>query len=135
MSSAYFSNHSAQSRFLANAATPQQPATPLTNAPAPRNRQPSSKHFSTSVITPDDTTSGTNLAALAPSNGVHPLRNTYVRNSIQLARIDHLPKYSWVFWFRQQRSPGNKIISYEEGIKKISACSSVRTCLSIALNS
>lgn len=32
---------------------------------------------------------------------------------------------SWVFWFRQQRAPGNKITNYEEGIKKISAFSSV----------
>lgn len=32
----------------------------------------------------------------------------------------------WVFWFRQQRSPGNKVIDYEEGIKKIAAFSSVR---------
>jgi translation initiation factor 4E len=34
--------------------------------------------------------------------------------------------YSWVFWFRQQRAPGNKIISYEEGIKRVAAFSSVR---------
>lgn len=32
---------------------------------------------------------------------------------------------SWVFWFRQQRAPGNKITSYEEGIKKIASFSSV----------
>ena len=32
----------------------------------------------------------------------------------------------WVFWFRQQRPPGNKITNYEEGIKKISPFSSVR---------
>ena len=32
----------------------------------------------------------------------------------------------WVFWFRQQRAPGNKITNYEEGIKKISPFSSVR---------
>jgi len=37
----------------------------------------------------------------------------------------------WVFWFRQQRSPGNKIISYEEGIKKISAFSSVESFWSL----
>jgi len=33
----------------------------------------------------------------------------------------------WVFWFRQQRAPGNKIISYEEGIKHIAKVNSVRT--------
>lgn len=31
----------------------------------------------------------------------------------------------WIFWFRQQRAPGNKLVSYEEGIKKISTISSV----------
>ena len=31
----------------------------------------------------------------------------------------------WVFWFRQQRTPGNKKVNYEEGIKKIAAFSSV----------
>jgi translation initiation factor 4E len=36
---------------------------------------------------------------------------------------------SWIFWFRQQRAPGNKITSYEEGIKKISAFSSVSSTL------
>jgi hypothetical protein len=33
---------------------------------------------------------------------------------------------SWVFWFRQQRTPGNKIVSYEDGIKRVAAFSSVR---------
>ena len=32
---------------------------------------------------------------------------------------------SWVFWFRQQRAPGNKITNYEEGIKKVASFSSV----------
>ncbi|KAF9059717.1 translation initiation factor eIF 4e-like domain-containing protein [Rhodocollybia butyracea] len=39
--------------------------------------------------------------------------------------------YSWVFWFRQQRTPGNKLISYEEGIKKISAFASVESFWSL----
>lgn len=34
-----------------------------------------------------------------------------------------------MFWFRQQRAPGNKITNYEEGIKKISAFSSVSLCV------
>jgi translation initiation factor 4E len=33
----------------------------------------------------------------------------------------------WVFWFRQQRAPGNKITNYEEGIKKIASFSSVES--------
>lgn len=34
-------------------------------------------------------------------------------------------KGSWVFWFRQQRSPGPKIVNYEEGIRRISSFASV----------
>lgn len=32
-----------------------------------------------------------------------------------------------MFWFRQQRAPGDKIKNYEEGIKKIGAVSSVES--------
>ncbi|KAJ7576909.1 translation initiation factor eIF4e [Mycena floridula] len=108
----YFSNHS-QSRFLANSASPAasvpSPAQPV---PAPRSRLPASKHFSTSVSTTALSEGSKPKEKLTTTNdavSVHPLRNT------------------WVFWFRQQRSPGNKIISYEEGIKKISAFSSVES--------
>lgn len=31
----------------------------------------------------------------------------------------------WIFWYRQQRAPGNKITNYEEGIKKVAEFSSV----------
>ncbi|KIJ20726.1 hypothetical protein PAXINDRAFT_165590 [Paxillus involutus ATCC 200175] len=37
----------------------------------------------------------------------------------------------WVFWFRQQRAPGNKITNYEEGIKKIASFSSVESFWSL----
>jgi len=121
----YFSNHS-QSRFLANSGTgtsqtnatagvhaaPQQAAIQSTLS---RSRAPS-KHFSTSVSTSGDEKLLTKekAASNGPANGaVHPLRNT------------------WVFWFRQQRHPGNKITNYEEGIKKISAFSSVESFWSI----
>jgi len=116
----YFSNHS-QSRFLANSSSNQgnsgtQTQSPNTQPTAPRSRLPASKHFSTSVSTtvtaersketPPNTT---------PPNGtsVHPLKTT------------------WVFWFRQQRTPGNKITNYEEGIKKISAFHSVESFWSL----
>jgi hypothetical protein len=56
---------------------------------------------------------------------VHPLRNTYVRSLGRVNNVLVLTFRSWVFWFRQQRTPGNKLISYEEGIKKISSFSSV----------
>lgn len=32
---------------------------------------------------------------------------------------------TWVFWFRQQRAPSNKNVNYEEGIKRVTAFSSV----------
>lgn len=38
---------------------------------------------------------------------------------------------TWVFWFRQQRNPGNKITNYEEGIKKVAAFSSVESFWSL----
>ncbi|KAH9940857.1 eukaryotic translation initiation factor 4E class II [Epithele typhae] len=131
----FFSNHS-QSRFLANSNASSQTATATTagapgaggagagaggggGAPA-RPRLPSSKHFSTFVSTTaagDEKAQGKDKAAGAgAANGsatVHPLRNT------------------WVFWFRQQRAPGNKITNYEEGIKKISAFSSVESYWSL----
>jgi translation initiation factor 4E len=37
------------------------------------------------------------------------------------------PCNSWVFWFRAQRAPGDKIKNYEEGIKRIAAVSSVES--------
>ncbi|KAF5377793.1 hypothetical protein D9757_008099 [Collybiopsis confluens] len=43
----------------------------------------------------------------------------------------HPLRHTWVFWFRQQRTPGNKLISYEEGIKKISAFASVESFWSL----
>ncbi|KAK7056316.1 hypothetical protein VNI00_002869 [Paramarasmius palmivorus] len=120
MATNYFSNHS-QSRFLANSASSspsqqQQPST--TSQSAPRSRLPSSKHFSTSVsssLTLERSSSKENSSSGqgSPSNGIHPLRNT------------------WVFWFRQHRAPGNKITNYEEGIKKISAFSSVESFWSL----
>jgi len=120
----YFSNHS-QSRFLANSTTitppssgpSQTPNTPSTPTfAASRSRLPSSKHFSTTVSTTvSSERSKESSPSTTASNGaaVHPLRNT------------------WVFWFRQQRAPGNKIISYEEGIKKVSAFSSVESFWSL----
>ncbi|KAI0741622.1 eukaryotic translation initiation factor 4E class II [Daedaleopsis nitida] len=122
----YFSNHS-QSRFLANSNNTGSQTATTTAAQSPasanpsgaRPRVPSSKHFSTFVSTAsgDDKTAGKDKAVSnGTSNGnvsVHPLRNT------------------WVFWFRQQRAPGNKITNYEEGIKKISAFSSVESFWSL----
>ncbi|KAF9005990.1 translation initiation factor eIF 4e-like domain-containing protein [Cyathus striatus] len=118
---AYFSNHSS-SRFLPTSPNPQHPA-PSPNPSAPpsspaRSRLPSSKHFSTSLTNQPSPERSRSKDAVSPNSSApasisHPLRNT------------------WVFWFRQQRTPGNKIISYEEGIKKISAFSSVESFWSL----
>ncbi|KAK7445369.1 hypothetical protein VKT23_014786 [Stygiomarasmius scandens] len=70
-------------------------------------RVSSSKHFSTSTVSKEKSPSPNG------SLSIHPLKNT------------------WVFWFRQQRAPGNKITNYEEGIKKISAFSSVESFWSL----
>jgi len=121
----YFSNHSqSHSRFLpsTSVSTPPQP---------PRSRPPASKHFSTSVSTTTSAQHSKDSSPNTPSPNstvaVHPLRTTYVRTLYHTKSALCLqPLFRWVFWFRQQRSPGNKIISYEDGIKKISAFSSVR---------
>ncbi|KAJ7869530.1 translation initiation factor eIF 4e-like domain-containing protein [Mycena leptocephala] len=120
----YFSNHSSQSRFLAissssNAAhstsstsSSQSPgvAQPVGGqGPTAKRARSTSKHFSTSVEAHGEGRKGEEEEDGAPLPSVHPLRNT------------------WVFWFRQQRAPGNKIISYEEGIKRVAAFSSVES--------
>ncbi|KAG6910218.1 hypothetical protein DXG01_012353 [Tephrocybe rancida] len=137
----YFSNHS-QSRFLANssATTQTQTANTTSQAPSsqpatPRSRLPSSKHFSTSVSTvvAADRSKESSPNSTSPSTtAVHPLRNTYVR-TLRRVKPALVLNYGsrWVFWFRQQRTPGNKITSYEDGIKKISAFSSVESFWSL----
>lgn len=124
----YFNSNHTTNRFLANNQTSgsqnSQPTTSQQTQNQNRSRLPSSKHFSTSVNTSaagdrsrstKDSQSpsvSTALGSETPAT-VHPLRNT------------------WVFWFRQQRAPGNKNVNYEEGIKKISAFSSVESFWSL----
>ncbi|KAF5361985.1 hypothetical protein D9756_002426 [Leucocoprinus leucothites] len=112
----YFNSNHTTSRFLANNQTA--PPAPQPSAPQTpqRSRAPASKHFSTSVSNVNQTDRPTAVASSAGNGAaapVHPLRNT------------------WVFWFRQQRAPGNKNVNYEEGIKKISAFSSVESFWSL----
>ncbi|KAG6852802.1 hypothetical protein C0991_009078 [Blastosporella zonata] len=133
----YFSNHS-KSRFLANSpsTTQTQPANPsqAPNSQA-RSRLPSSKHFSTSVSTAvaAERSKESSPSTTSPSStAVHPLRNTYVRTLRRVKPVLVVNCVSrWVFWFRQQRAPGNKITSYEDGIKKISAFSSAESFWSL----
>ncbi|KAI9434544.1 eukaryotic translation initiation factor 4E class II [Russula earlei] len=122
----YFSNLSStstQSRFLSNKdkdssqlSSTTVVATTIGSSPSP-SRVPS-KHFSTTL---SDDQKGSSMreksptasSAGLPTLSVHPLRST------------------WVFWFRQQRAPGNKITNYEEGIKKISSFASVESFWSL----
>ncbi|KAJ8508909.1 hypothetical protein ONZ45_g8867 [Pleurotus djamor] len=98
----YFSNQP-NSRFLANISAPTTQAATTTTTTPTKPRQTSYKLAATPA----------QQQPKEDPSAVHPLKNT------------------WVFWFRQQRTPGNKIISYEEGIKKISAFSSVESFWSI----
>jgi len=151
----YFSNHSA-SRFLTNSSQTANTTaniqtsgsggerTPPSATPAAGQQNPRrvpSKHFST-IVNPaqtaasKDTTNSSPLSSVGTIN-VHPLRHTYVRSYFMLKIVfpltfvfcceNFLFYFSWVFWFRQQRAPGNKIANYEEGIRKITAFSSVCT--------
>jgi translation initiation factor 4E len=120
----YFSSNHTTSRFLASNSPAAQP--PATQPPPPRVRAPSSKHFSTSIPPPDRAPAALASAGPAgPPPAVHPLRNTYVCLLLLPPPQPCLTPARWVFYFRQQRTPGNKNVNYEEGIKKISAFSSV----------
>ncbi|KAK6971555.1 translation initiation factor eIF 4e-like domain-containing protein [Favolaschia claudopus] len=128
--SSYFSNHSSNSRFLSisNSNTPLAAVAPppsstatTTTAPIPPKSSASqsagrarstSKHFSTSVEAHSEARKAVDEEADVVLASVHPLRNT------------------WVFWF-QQRTPGNKLISYEEGIKRVASFSSVESFWSL----
>ncbi|KAJ3890492.1 translation initiation factor eIF4e [Lentinula edodes] len=116
MANSYFSNYS-QSRFLANSSQTPGGTQPTPSIQAgPKSRLPSSKHFSTSIIPGSEQSTSkekTSNGSSPKDSEPHPLRNT------------------WVFWFRQQRAPGNKLVSYEEGIKKISAFASVESFWSL----
>ncbi|EIN09650.1 translation initiation factor eIF4e [Punctularia strigosozonata HHB-11173 SS5] len=114
----YFSNHSqSQSRFpSANATNAPSSTTTAVAAPGKPTRIPSSGRFSTSVSSSGDDktlTRDKSRSGNGTPTGVHPLKNT------------------WVFWFRQQRAPGNKTLNYEEGIKKVAAFSSVESFWSL----
>ncbi|KAI0060725.1 eukaryotic translation initiation factor 4E class II [Artomyces pyxidatus] len=133
----YFSNlSSTQSRFLANKDKDSSTtSTAMTTAPSAPPTAPtlrprvSSKHFSTSLA--EERAATKEKSPVASSTGLpsHPLRSTYV--SLSRPELPYSPTRSWVFWFRQQRAPGNKITNYEEGIKKISAFSSVESFWSL----
>jgi len=122
----YFSNLSStstQSRFLSNkdkdssqVSSTTTVVTATTGVTPPPSRV-SSKHFSTTLSDEHKASVREKCPAASsaglPTLSVHPLRST------------------WVFWFRQQRAPGNKITNYEEGIKKISAFASVESFWSL----
>ncbi|KAI9461414.1 translation initiation factor eIF4e [Boletus coccyginus] len=107
----YFSNHSQPQTRLSSQ---QSQHTTASSQQDPPRRLPASRHFSTSLANRDPEPALTKTTGSSPPSGtVHPLRNT------------------WVFWFRQQRAPGNKITNYEEGIKKVASFSSVESFWSL----
>ncbi|KAI9444484.1 eukaryotic translation initiation factor 4E class II [Lactarius indigo] len=132
----YFSNLSStstQSRFLSNK---DKDSSSLSTDSPPPSRVPS-KHFSTTL---SDEQKAASLNEKSPYNRisrpprrVHPSPPQHVRTSGPRIRPgdDPVPPHRWVFWFRQQRAPGNKITNYEEGIKKISAFASVESFWSL----
>ncbi|KAG6381480.1 translation initiation factor eIF 4e-like domain-containing protein [Boletus reticuloceps] len=136
----YFSNHTqSQTRLSSTQQQSQTHTTATTQQDSSRPRLPASRHFSTSLANRDPEPALTKTAGSSPSSGtVHPLRNTYVRAHIHLPSPCLLSPIeiisSWVFWFRQQRAPGNKITNYEEGIKKIASFSSVSLFLSLSFH-
>lgn len=116
----YFSNHSqpGHTRFSTQTQTQSQPQPTVPPQQQPvsesRPRPPVSRHFSTSLATRDPEPAQAKHAGYSPLPAtVHPFRHT------------------WVFWFRQQRAPGNKITNYEEGIKKVASFSSVESFWSL----
>ncbi|KAG6328796.1 hypothetical protein ID866_10294 [Astraeus odoratus] len=121
----YFSNHSQPlPRFATQQAATHSQSQPTAaiqqqqqqhhSLETARPRPPVSRHFSTSLANRDPEPAQAKVAGLnPPSMAVHPLRNT------------------WVFWFRQQRAPGNKITNYEEGIKKVASFASVESFWSL----
>jgi translation initiation factor 4E len=122
MAGGYYSNHSrlpsgADAPARATAGAQARSAAP--DPPRPR-AMPSSRHFSTSVepARPPGADGGP---------GVHPLRTTCVPCPRPRDRSRHLRPRSWVFWYRQQRAPGDKIRDYEEGLRRIGAVSSAES--------
>lgn len=116
----YFSNHSqpGHTRFTTQSQSQSQSQSVVTSQQQPasesRPRPPVSRHFSTSLATRDPEPAQAKHAGHSPLPAtVHPLRHT------------------WVFWYRQQRAPGNKITNYEEGIKKVASFSSVESFWSL----
>ncbi|KZV93117.1 eukaryotic translation initiation factor 4E [Exidia glandulosa HHB12029] len=82
-------------------------------------------------------TKTTTAAVAVPTPTGRPRAGSKLALSLQLgdapdacadpAAAKHPLRQSWVFWFRQQRAPGNKIINYEEGIKRVASVSSVES--------
>ncbi|KAI9450757.1 translation initiation factor eIF 4e-like domain-containing protein [Russula earlei] len=108
----YFSNLSStstQSRFLSNKDKDSSQLSSTTVVATTTGSSPSPSRKGSSMREKSPTASSAGL----PTLSVHPLRST------------------WVFWFRQQRAPGNKITNYEEGIKKISSFASVESFWSL----
>ncbi|KAF8627806.1 hypothetical protein AX15_004232 [Amanita polypyramis BW_CC] len=75
------------------------------------------------------------MAVRTPTSSTRPRFSTIVAAERSQSHSDastiHPLRNTWVFWFRQQRSPGSKTLNYEEGIKKISSFSSIESFWSL----
>ncbi|KAF8740734.1 hypothetical protein AX14_007374 [Amanita brunnescens Koide BX004] len=75
------------------------------------------------------------MAARNLSSAARPRLSTSVAAELSQGHSDtptaHPLRNTWIFWFRQQRSPGNKSLNYEEGIRRISSFSSVESFWSL----
>ncbi|KIJ55681.1 hypothetical protein M422DRAFT_151262 [Sphaerobolus stellatus SS14] len=110
----YFNNHTQRLNHAPSSNTTSTTANLRIRAPSSSSN---SKHFSTSLSSEEkerDKATGLNgvINGTGSPHSVHPLRNT------------------WVFWFRQQRTP-SKVVDYESGIKRIASFASIESFWSL----
>ncbi|KAJ7674466.1 translation initiation factor eIF4e [Mycena olivaceomarginata] len=118
MSNNYFSNHSAPSRFLAISA-----GSSFCHVPARRRTGDIHIHFEFDGVQRADSGSGEGTGrASALDRRIAMGTGTTMRRRTVRRRCR-----AWVFWFRQQRTQGKKIVSFEDGIKRVAAFSSIKS--------
>ncbi|KLO19089.1 eukaryotic translation initiation factor 4E [Schizopora paradoxa] len=139
-----FTNAS-QSRFLSNSQNASNTASNGAASspgglPRPRSRVLSTRQFSTSSAGGGESTSSSGDEKAAKKVSKEKLvLSSGPRLSLSGAGVGgigglvprHPLHHTWVFWFRQHRAPGNKIVNYEEGIKKISTFGSIESFWSL----
>ncbi|KIO25863.1 hypothetical protein M407DRAFT_243938 [Tulasnella calospora MUT 4182] len=144
----YFSNLS-HSSFTST--TEQQPLTTNGNTSAPRQRSSSSnlrtsnsklslsisasadpKDRDRALTTHQPYSNAVNGGATTPAAAIKGGGGGTVGTAVGSTLHSPTPlRNTWVFWFRQQRAPSNKNVNYEEGIKRVTAFSSVESFWSL----